>query len=442
MLGTKRRLSHGLGAIAAATLGAAATFGAAAGCTPTTTSVIPESPPWYNRPAGALEVLYARDVVAESRRSGEAFEQSQVALDPVHNRVYVGSSDNGFYALSARDGKVLWRFETLGAVQSEPLYDAIDNVVYFGSHDGALYKVRARDGALRWRFNTNAEVMRKPVLIDETLYAVNANDTVLAINATSGELLWSQHRTPAMGMEIAGHAGLAVLDGRVHVAFSDGTVTAYDAKTGKERWLPVDLSAEAEQSLGEVPQYLDVDTTPIAVNLDGRLTIAVGSYEGGVFLLDAETGDQIWSNSGVLGVTNISLWQQPAHQDAAGQLHPQRAHLIVSTGTTGLWALDPATGEELWQRDLPDGGVSKPAFVAGAMLVTSTSQGVYLVSPLNGGVIDGFHTQTGLSSAPVAHGTRAYVIGNSGRLLALTVHAPKPGRPERAMSHWMFPEGW
>jgi outer membrane protein assembly factor BamB len=371
---------------------------AALGCAANSASVIPDSPPWYNRAGDVIELVYARDVVADSRHTGEPYEQGEVALDPVHSRVYVGSSDNGLYALSARDGRALWRFETLAPVQSEPLYDQLENVLYFGSNDGALYKVRARDGKLLWRFSTNAEVARKPILAGETLYAVNANDTILALDAATGKLLWSQHRTPAMGMEIAGHAGLAVLDGRVHAAFSDGTVTAYDAVTGKERWLPVDLSAEAEQSLGELPQYLDTDTTPVGVNLAGRPSVAVGSYEGGVFLLDAETGDQIWSN--------------------------------------------PATGDELWQRDLPNGGVSKPAFVGGAMLVTSSSHGVYLLSPLNGGVIDGFHTEVGLAAAPTAYGGRAYVIGNSGRLLALSVQTPTAPVPSRAAGYWMLPPGW
>jgi outer membrane protein assembly factor BamB len=399
---------------------------ATSGCTSSASPLIPESPVWYNRPASALEVLFSRNVVADSRRQGEPYEQGKVAVDPGHNRIYVGSSDHGLYALSARDGKPLWRFETMGPVQSEPLYDEADNVLYFGSNDGALYKVRARDGKLLWRFATNAEVAQAPVLASGMLYFVNANDTVMALDATTGALRWSQHRTPALGMEISGHAGLIVLDGRVHVAFSDGTVTAYAADSGKERWLPVDLSAEAEQALGEVPAYLDADTTPVPVLIGGRAAVIVGSYEGGVFALDAETGDQIWSNSGVLGVTNLSLWHQPAHQDAKGQLHPSRAHVIASTGTSGLWALDPLTGDELWQRDLPNGGVSKPAFVAGAMLVSGSTQGVYLVSPLNGGVIDGFHTEVGSCAAPTAYGSRAYVMSNSGRLMALTVNAPTP----------------
>src|SRR5690606_33581698 len=121
---------------------------------------------------------------------------------------------------------------------------------------------------------------------------------------------WSQHRTPALGMEVAGHAGVTVAAGRVHVAFSDGTVTAYDAQTGNELWDPVDLTAEAEQALGQVPKYLDVDTTPELVEVKGVPAIVVGSYEGGVVALRADNGNQLWSNPGVLSVTDVTLWHQ------------------------------------------------------------------------------------------------------------------------------------
>src|SRR5262249_41727211 len=157
--------------------------------------------------------------------------------------------------------------------------DPKENVVYFGSNDGSLYKVNADDGRLRWRFSTNAEVARRPVLLNGVIYAANANDTVIALNANSGALIWARHRTPALGMEVAGYAGVLVWRGLVYSAFSDGTVTAFDARTGEERWAPVDLTALAEQSLGEVPTYLDVDTTPVANTIDGQPVIYAGSYE-------------------------------------------------------------------------------------------------------------------------------------------------------------------
>ena len=126
-------------------------------------------------------------------------------------------------------------------------------------NDGALYKVRAADGGLLWRFNTAAEVARRPVLDGTTLYVVNANDTLISIDASSGKLKWHQHRTPAFGMEVAGYAGAALGQDKVFTAFSDGVVMAYSQSDGAELWPSVDLAAEAEQSNGgEVLKYLDL----------------------------------------------------------------------------------------------------------------------------------------------------------------------------------------
>jgi outer membrane protein assembly factor BamB len=326
----------------------------------------------------------------------------------------------------AEDGVILWRFETVGFVNGAPLYDARENVLYFGSNDGALYRVDADTGRLHWRFATNAEVARRPVLDGGLLYAVNANDTVLALRPKDGKLIWSQHRTPALGMEVAGYSGPAVWRGKVYVAFSDGTVTAFDAKTGYERWQPVDLSAEAEQQLGELPAYLDVDTTPVPDLLDQGPVVFVGSYAGGVYALDAESGTQVWSNPAVAGVSDLVLWHQPAHapRKQPGPELPERQLLLASTGTTGLWALDPATGAEVWRAALPKGGVSEPVPIQGALLVSTTQLGVFLLSPIDGRIIDGLHMTNGSAATPAAYGRRAFVLTNEGSLLHLHVMPP------------------
>jgi hypothetical protein len=235
-------------------------FGVAA-CESARASINPEVPPWVHRPSWSITLVYKESVAAQSRDEVEPYERGGPELDIHGHRVFVGSSDRGFYALRAEDGGILWRFETLGVVQCEPLYDPDEDVVYFGSNDGALYKVRAKDGSLLYRFATNAEVARRPILRGGMLYFVNANDTVIAIDKKTGVRRWSQHRAPALGMEVAGYAGPLLYRNLVYAGFSDGTVTAYDADTGTERWQPVDLSAEAEETLGEVPRYLDVDTT-------------------------------------------------------------------------------------------------------------------------------------------------------------------------------------
>jgi outer membrane protein assembly factor BamB len=412
----------------------------AASCATTETAndrVNPEVPLWYHRPSGSMHVVLRRTLTAAARTVGEDYERGRAEVDPAHNRVFCGSADHGLYALRAGDGSSIWRFETLGVVQSEPLYDSELDLVYFGSHDGALYAVRAANGELVWRFNTGAEVAKKPVRLGEMIYVANGSDQLYALDRRTGAMRWQAHRTPALGMEVAGYAGPAVANGKVYIAYSDGHVLAYDAVTGNERWTPVDLSAEAEQSAGgEAPRYLDVDTTPIIDDFAatpqqaaGRV-VYVASYAGGVFALDAETGSRVWSNDKALGVTDITLWREPAHlpnprgPDKDGPMVPERKILLASSATTGLWGMDPSTGRMLWKNAVPEGGITAPVPIAGAVIVGTTRYGLFLLSPRNGKVIDGLEIGSGFAQTPAAFGNRAYAISNAGTFVGVSVEPP------------------
>jgi outer membrane protein assembly factor BamB len=350
------------------------------------------------------------------------------------SRVFVGSSDGGLYALRATDGSTLWRFETLGMVQSEPAYDSELDVVYFGSNDGALYAVHAADGRLIWRFDSGAEVTRRPVRVGEALYFGNAADNLFAVDRRSGVESWRVHRIPALGMEISGCAGAAYDAGSVFFAYSDGHVGAYDARDGSERWPPVDLSAEAEQSQGpEGVRYLDVDTTPVPDDLGsmGRV-IFVASYAGGVFAIDQERGVSVWREEKASGVTELALWREPLHTPNPGSPDfapggpsvPTRELLLASSASTGVWAFDPVNGHTIWRIPLPEGGVTAPAAVAGALLFGTTRYGAFLLSPRDGRPIDGIDLGSGISQTPASFGNRAFVLTNAGTLLALQIEPP------------------
>jgi glucose dehydrogenase len=216
--------------------------------------VNPEVPSWYARPSGDMNVLAHRKLTSESRKTGEDYERGRPEIDPWRGRVFVGSSDHGLYALRATDLSAIWRYETLGMVQSEPTYDRDLDQVYFGSNDGRLYAVRAADGGLVWAFDSGAEIARKAVVEGETLVVANASDQLFALDRRSGKQLWKVVRQPAAGMELAGYAGPTVDHDKVYFATSDGHVSAFDLRDGKERWSPVDLAAEAEQQAGSTPQ--------------------------------------------------------------------------------------------------------------------------------------------------------------------------------------------
>lgn len=376
-------------------------------------------------------MTFKRSITAASRTVGEDYERGRAEIDPAHGRIFCGSADRGLYALRALDGTTIWRFDTLAFVQSEPLYDRELDIVYFGSNDGALYAVRALDGSLVYRFMSGAEVARKPIVAGETLYFANAADHLFAIDRRSGALKWKMQRTPALGMEVAGYAGPARALGRIYMAYSDGHVMAYNEETGTEAW-SVDLSAEAEHSAGgDAQRYLDVDTTPVIdTTAPTGPTVYVASYAGGVSALDAETGKRVWANDKATGVTELLLWEEQAHEpsalgpDQGGPRTPARKILIASSGTTGLWGMDPTSGKMLWQNPVPEGGITAPVPIQGALLVGTTRYGVFLISPRNGKSIDGLNLGSGFAQTPAAYGSRAFIVSNQGTLLGLHVEAP------------------
>jgi len=405
----------------------------------------PDNPLWMHHPGGSLSIYERRVLTDPNRIEGEMYERGRPAIDAAHRRVFVGSADHGLYALQAQNLNVLWRFETRGPVQGEPLYEASEEAVYFGSTDGALYKVKAVDGELLWRFNSNGEVAKSPIVDGDTVYCTNANDTLIAIDRVTGKLKWHQHRTPAFGIQIGGYAGPALshaagFEGRIYTAFSDGTAMAYSTADGSEQWPVIDLAmATPGASEGQPPQYLDVDTTPVLANIKQGPAVMVASYEAGVFALDAAGGHELWHNVDVRGVSDLLLWEQDiklstagspevsARQTkrAAGRPIKSRRVLIASSGSTGLWGLDPDTGEQLWRKKVPEGGISAPVSIEGAILLSTTRYGIFLFSPIDGSVMDGIAPGNEISMTPAVHGSKAFVMTNGGELMALLVSPPR-----------------
>jgi outer membrane protein assembly factor BamB len=81
------------------------------------------------------------------------FEVTTAASAPVvaNGMVFVADIDaHAVCALSAADGRELWRYTTGARVDSSPACH--EGMVLFGSRDGWVYCLRASDGVLAWRF--------------------------------------------------------------------------------------------------------------------------------------------------------------------------------------------------------------------------------------------------------------------------------------------------
>ena len=395
-------------------------------------AVRPEVPLWYSRPAGAMTVEARRALTAPERASGEEYERGQAGdrrraraglRRLVRPRALRASRLRTWHHLALRDG---------GAVQSEPLYDGALDYVYFGSHDGALYCVRAADGRMVFRFRRGAEVARKPVIFGERLFFANAADQLFAINRRSGKLEWHQHRTPGAqhGDRRLRRAGAGSRRG------DDRLLRRHPPRVrDEERRREVDAWTSRPRpsapSAASRHRYLDVDTTPVLdTQPGGTRVVYVASYTGGVFARDASNGTAMWRNEKIVGVTDLILWEEREHRPnpdgnerGAGNI-PARKFLFASSASSGLTALDPVSGKKVWQIAVPEGGVTAAVPIAGALLVGTTRYGIFILSPLNGRVIDGIDVGTGFSATPAVFGNKGFALSNGGTFLSVKVWPP------------------
>src|SRR5262249_44137821 len=110
--------------------------------------------------------------------------------------------------------------------------------------------------------------------------------------------------------------------------------------------------------------------------------------------------------------------------DRGGPMVPERKILIASSAVSGMWGLDPASGRMLWRIPIPEGGVTAPVPVMGAILFGTTRYGAFLLSPVNGKVIDGFDLGTGFAQTPAAFGGRAFLLSNGGTFVGIQIEDP------------------
>jgi len=132
-----------------------------------------------------------------------------------------------------------------------------------------------------------------PIVAQGVMYVVAPGAGVLALNATTGDLIWEYWRdTPKDMAEVIGGPqrarakSLAIYEDMVFFESPDGFLIALDAKTGKVRW---------ETKMHDYKQKTQVTSAPIVA--EGKvITARTCETRAGCFIAahDAKTGKEVW----------------------------------------------------------------------------------------------------------------------------------------------------
>ena len=190
----------------------------------------------------------------------------------------------------------------------------------------------------------------QPVISDGLIYfGSSADDTVRALNADTGELVWRFITGGPVRF------APAVARGKAYVASDDGYLYCLDAKTGKEVWR-FHAASSKDHVLGNSRMISRFPCRTGALVVDDVVYVTAGMWptEGVyVYALDAETGKERWCNDRS-GCIYIDLPHAVASGFSGvapqGYLAASKDVLLVPTGRSVPAAFDRHTGRLLYYK--------------------------------------------------------------------------------------------
>lgn len=264
-------------------------------------------------------------------RRQSALLSGGVSADEQH--VYIGSERAQVFALDRTNGKVVWEKPVAGEVLAKPV--SSDGMLLVNTSNGFLQALKTDTGEEVWRVNLEVpplslRLQSTPVVANGAVIVGDSNGRVNALLIDNGLLIWQQRISqPSGSTEIARLSDVdatpVIENGIVYAVGYNGNLTAMELRTGQPLWKR-NLSSTHNFVVQDKHIYV-VDQNDVIQSLmtDGgavvwkqpdltnrRLTdpvwyqgyIAVGDFEGYLYLLDPKTGDFVYkinvSSSGLL----------------------------------------------------------------------------------------------------------------------------------------------
>ncbi len=230
---------------------------------------------------------------------------------------------------------------------------------YFGHRHSTLAQITtANVGGLvpAWVYQVqgNGQMETSAIVADGIMYVTEPPTTVTALDPKNGRPIWSYVRPMPANLRLIGfpatNRGVAILDDKVFVGSLDGALIALDAQTGAVRW---------EAKVADNGSGHSVTMAPLAVK--DKVIVGISGGEAGirgfVDAYDAKTGKLAWRTYTVpaAGEPGVETWAGDSWKHGAGatwltgSYDPALNLLYWGTGNPGPdWNGDVRKGDNLY----------------------------------------------------------------------------------------------
>src|SRR5512136_967777 len=294
--------------------------------------------------------------------------------------LYVCAYDHNVYALNATTGKFLWKYATDGGIAGSPC--AVDDRVIVGSDDRVVYCVNAQTGRIAWTCPTQGRVRSSPRVQYGHVFFGSDDRRLYAVNLQSGRVSWK------VEMDGPVRSSVAIDDDLLYVGDEAGSIYCVDIR-GTVKW-----RYATKRAVTSSPAY----------NKELQLVV-VGSQDGTVYGLDAQSGWVVWRFR-----TGKAVISSPCVSEGA---------VYIGSADTNIYALEAKTGRQIWKYPTEGQVNSSPAVANGALYVGSVDGMVYSIDVKAGTLRWRMHTNGPVISSPIIADGVVFVGSNDRLVYAL-----------------------
>ncbi len=220
------------------------------------------------------------------------------------------------------------------------------------------------------------------------------------------------------------NAGPILINSRLLVSTRGGTLMAVSPDDGSRDWtFRTDDRFTASASVGDGRIFQPADNGRLyavsvddgrelyRIDLEGPIVgvpavtnrVYTADVTGSVYALEPATGEIVWEQH-----VGHPVWTSPA---------VAHGRLFVGHSDGGVVALDALTGEQLWTFDAVEVVRASPLAVGQYVVVATMGGHVYVIGADSGEVVDSTEVKGGVLYPPITDGTRVYVTTQAGKIV-------------------------
>ncbi len=255
--------------------------------------------------------------------------------------------------------------------------------LYTKDGTGFLYSIDTTTSNINWKVQTTSG--GETAFANNTVYAANFNTSIDAFNPSTGQKLWT-NSFPAFGITAVGNV--------VYAGSLNNHVRAIDGSSGNTLW--------------DVQIADGVYATPAVVNG----IVYVGTFQSSFYALDASTGAVVWK-------TPPSSLQWPQ----CWRSSPTVVNNVIYVGNEcagGVYALDANSGNQIWHTSNIGNTSASMSYANGVVYTQSDAGIVYAIDASTGATLwsyDSGSSSFGNSTIPLAIANGVVYQGNSSNTL-------------------------